>query len=93
MPTILAAVDPGEGVKAKSLHVFRLTHGEGRIAVDTDATVRDDALEADEPEVAEDVVRNLLYTTEGFRKQPADADADADAGAEEGTPDVVPEQE
>ncbi|KAI9166980.1 tRNA (guanine-N(7)-)-methyltransferase non-catalytic subunit trm82 [Paramyrothecium foliicola] len=85
-PTIIAAVDPGEGVKAKSLHVFRLTQTEGRIAVDTDTTVRDDALEADEPEVTEDVVRSLLYTTESLRKQTSEAEAEVEEDEAQVTP-------
>jgi tRNA (guanine-N(7)-)-methyltransferase subunit TRM82 len=78
LPKIVVAVDPGEEIKTKSIHVFALTLGEGRLSVDTDSTVRDDNLEKDEPEITAKEVQDLLYGVENLRKQAHRSDEQGD---------------
>lgn len=77
---LIVAIDPGETTPTKSLHVFTLTMSDRRLAVDTETSVQDEALETDEPEVTEEDVRGLLSTTEKLRKQPS-AESAEDGGA------------
>ena len=48
-----------------------------KLAVDTTAVVEDSELEADELDVPEAEVRNLLYNTENLRKQSNEQGEDA----------------
>lgn len=89
----MAAIDPEE-TPTKSLHVFTLTMSDGRLAVDTDTSVEDEAQEADEVDIPESEIRSLLNTVENLRKYQAaeaadDGKMDVDAEAED-APEEAP---
>ncbi|UKZ77410.1 hypothetical protein TrVFT333_005131 [Trichoderma virens FT-333] len=67
-PTVIAAIEPDADTKAQSLHAFRLTMTNGRLAVDVESSFKDKEVEANEPEISEEDVRGLLYTVESLRK-------------------------
>ncbi|KAL7936303.1 hypothetical protein V8C35DRAFT_297463 [Trichoderma chlorosporum] len=67
-PTVIAAIEPDAETKAQSLHAFRLTMTNGRLAVDVESSFKDKTVEAGEPEISEEDVRGLLYTVESLRK-------------------------
>ncbi|KAJ4861024.1 hypothetical protein T069G_06012 [Trichoderma breve] len=67
-PTVIAAIEPDAETKAQSLHAFRLTTTNGRLAVDVESCFKDKEVEAHEPEISEEDVRGLLYTVESLRK-------------------------
>lgn len=81
-PTIIAALHVLEETQAKSLHVFQLVLSEGRLSVDTDKTVQDDAVEASEADVLDTEVRDLYYTVENLRKTTGSGDGGQDDKAE-----------
>ncbi|KAK4078735.1 uncharacterized protein Triagg1_3066 [Trichoderma aggressivum f. europaeum] len=67
-PTVIAAIEPDAETKAQSLHAFRLTMTNGRLAVDVESCFKDKEVEANEPEISQEDVRGLLYTVESLRK-------------------------
>ncbi|KAJ4323455.1 tRNA (guanine-N(7)-)-methyltransferase non-catalytic subunit trm82 [Fusarium piperis] len=68
-PKIVAALDPSDPTKAKSLAIYSLTMTDEKLATSTTALVSDDEVEAAELDVEEKVVKSLLYNTENLRKQ------------------------
>ncbi|KAF3074708.1 hypothetical protein CFAM422_002899 [Trichoderma lentiforme] len=67
-PTVIAAIEPDAETKARSLHAFRLTMTNGRLAVDVESCFKDKEVETNESEISEEDVRGLLYTVESLRK-------------------------
>ncbi|RFU79125.1 trna methyltransferase [Trichoderma arundinaceum] len=80
-PTVIAAIDPDVETKAQSLHAFRLTMTNGRLAVDVETSFKDKAVEAKEADISEDEARGLLYTVESLRKV-VTSEQDEEAGSE-----------
>ncbi|KAJ4236016.1 tRNA (guanine-N(7)-)-methyltransferase non-catalytic subunit trm82 [Fusarium solani] len=68
-PKIIAALDPSDPTKAKSLAIYSLTMTDEKLATSTTALVSDGDVEAAELDVEEKVVKSLLYNTENLRKQ------------------------
>ncbi|ODA82934.1 hypothetical protein RJ55_01443 [Drechmeria coniospora] len=86
LPRLIVAMDPSQVPQAKSLQMFTLEIRDGRLAIDTEPSIHEEGLEADEVEASEQEVRSLLYTVENLRKQTdgaENAEADVD-GAEVG---------
>ncbi|EGR50467.1 uncharacterized protein TRIREDRAFT_105636 [Trichoderma reesei QM6a] len=83
-PTVIAAIDPDADTKAQSLHAFRLTMNNGRLAVDVESSFKDKEVEANEPELTEEDVRGLLYTVESLRKVVTGPDDEAGSEAPHG---------
>ncbi|KAM5351647.1 hypothetical protein ACJ41O_004370 [Fusarium nematophilum] len=77
-PKVVTALDPSDPSKAKSLAIYSLTMTDEKLATSTSALVNDDAIDAEELEAEEKVVRSLLYNTENLRKQPTDQDEEQD---------------
>lgn len=69
-PRLIIAIDPQNGVEAaRSLNIFTLTMNEGRLSSDQISSVDDESLSVAEPELDQQEIRALLYTTEQLRKQ------------------------
>ncbi|KAF4968133.1 hypothetical protein FSARC_4408 [Fusarium sarcochroum] len=73
-PKVIAATDPSDPTKAKSLAIYSLTMTDEKLATSTTALVSDDDIEAAELDVEDKVVRTLLYNTENLRKQATERD-------------------
>ncbi|KAL6868441.1 hypothetical protein J3F83DRAFT_737106 [Trichoderma novae-zelandiae] len=86
-PTVIAAIDPDAETEAQSLHAFRLTMNNGRLAVDVESSFKDKEVEASEPELSEEVVRGLLYTVESLRKVVTAPDEEAGSEVPQGNAD------
>ncbi|KAF4976351.1 hypothetical protein FZEAL_6971 [Fusarium zealandicum] len=89
-PKVIAALDPSDATKARSLAVYSLTMTDQKLATSTAALVNDEDIEATELEVEEKVVRSLLYNTENLRKQATDQDEDQGEG--QGEAQITEEQ-
>ncbi|KAL2694135.1 hypothetical protein Neosp_000705 [[Neocosmospora] mangrovei] len=81
-PKIIAALDPSDPTKAKSLAIYSLTMTDEKLATSTTALVSDDNVEAAELDVEEKVVKSLLYNTENLRKQ---SEQEEEQGEAQGT--------
>ncbi|PTB65343.1 hypothetical protein BBK36DRAFT_55602 [Trichoderma citrinoviride] len=86
-PTVIAAIDPDAETQAQSLHAFRLTMNNGRLAVDVETSFKDQEVEASEPELTEEDVRGLLYTVESLRKVVTGPDEEGGSEAPHGNAD------
>ncbi|KAJ4170362.1 tRNA (guanine-N(7)-)-methyltransferase non-catalytic subunit trm82 [Fusarium falciforme] len=81
-PKIIAALDPSDPTKAKSLAIYSLTMTDEKLATSTTALVSDEDVEAAELDVEEKVVKSLLYNTENLRKQ---SEQEEEQGEAQGT--------
>ncbi|KAF4456232.1 hypothetical protein F53441_1595 [Fusarium austroafricanum] len=73
-PKIIAALDPSDPTKAKSLVAYSLTMADEKLATDTIASLNDGDIESREPDIDEKIVGSLLYNTEPLRKQATERD-------------------
>ncbi|EEU46443.1 uncharacterized protein NECHADRAFT_79056 [Fusarium vanettenii 77-13-4] len=81
-PKIIAALDPSDPTKAKSLAIYSLTMTDEKLATSTTALVSDEDVEAAELDVEKKVVKSLLYNTENLRKQ---SEQEEEQGEAQGT--------
>ncbi|KAF9770198.1 hypothetical protein IL306_012290 [Fusarium sp. DS 682] len=89
-PKIIAALDPSDSMKTKSLAFYSLTMTDEKLAISTIASVNDDDIESTELDVDENIVRGLLYNIEPLRKQATERDEER--GGEQVPEDQVMEE-
>ncbi|KHN96304.1 tRNA methyltransferase [Metarhizium album ARSEF 1941] len=83
-PKLVVAMDPGQGVQAKSLHAYTLTRTENRLSSDVEIPIHGQSFDGPETQVSEAEIRNMFFVVENLRKQGGEGGGDdgEDAGSD-----------